>query len=167
MNYSIVLNPAPVFTGSQQSQADHRSEQDKKVTNPSDPQQELNQGESKNCVREFIVRMTPMMQKRKCFDNSYYKDALLRAAGAKDVPEEEMPGSEILSNSVKKKILISPFSSSHNSTSNKGDTQNIAPKLDYSSEKKENPSQIFRYSSQKKIAPKNSRSEERSRSKSS
>ena len=117
-NNSLFFNPTPIFQNSCYSPGENSSGLEKKVTKHSDLQQEQDEGEQRNTVKEFIVRMTPMMQKRKKLDNSYYKDAIMRAAGVKENAVEEKFSSEKADSSSKKKILLSPFSSSKKSSSN-------------------------------------------------
>lgn len=80
-----------------------------------------------------------MMQKRKKFENSYYKDALMRAACVKENAFEEKMVSEKAESSTKKKILLSPFSSSKKSFSNKETPLSPASEVEDSVNQNEKP----------------------------
>ena len=91
MQYSIIVNPNPLFKCQSPIPVhdNNLEESDLNVTK-TDPLQELSQEGSRNPTKEFIVRMTPMMQRRKALGNSYYRNAIMKAAGVKENVIEQL-----------------------------------------------------------------------------
>jgi hypothetical protein len=152
MQYSIIVNPNHAFKCQSPVNDTNLEESDLNVTK-TDPLQELSQDGPRNPTKDFIVRMTPMMQKRKAIGNSYYRNAIMKAAGVKENGHEQQEDQGSMSSSSKNKILASPFSSSKNSDSNNQETLSYGSKLRTKSRLREDAALILRYSSQERTGP--------------
>lgn len=109
INQSLFVNPTPDFQEPLFSPVANDSESEQMIHNDSDLQKDEAEEEQTNPVKEFIVRMTPMAQRRKFSGNSYYKNALMNAAGIKEKNLEESFGKENDKSSSQKKLFVSPF----------------------------------------------------------